>query len=386
MRRTFGVVTANGWIVAICGIAAFVIAALTNYREALAIGVLMAILVVAAALWMSLRPTLAIQRFLVPAQVSEGETATAQIEITNQGRRRTTPLIADEYLADKRIPVALESIAGGGELKSSYEIPASHRGVYKVGPLRIAHTDPLRLMRLSGVEGAETSLHVLPRIHDVPPLPIGRVRDLEGEESGRTSRGGVAFHTLREYVPGDDLRLVHWRSTAKTGTMLVRENIATYEPRFTILLDTSAKAYESEEQFEDAVRISASLVSAGAKAQQEIAFVSTSGLAGYIDATGHGLARVLDIHAEVQLGDDPGFNSLTRLPSIRRGSGYLATVTGFPDAVGTDVLRRASGRFDALNIVQVTDSLERRIAVPGAGHIMCATSEEFAQAWSEKVR
>src|SRR6185437_9806160 len=105
--------------------------------------------------------------------------------------------------------------------------------------------------------GGPQQIAVHPRILRLQPLPTGVSRYLEGPSSDSSPQGTVTFHRLREYVVGDDLRTVHWPSTAKVGQLVVRHNVDTAQPYTVVVLDVDPARY-SPETFEEAVDTAAS--------------------------------------------------------------------------------------------------------------------------------
>jgi uncharacterized protein (DUF58 family) len=89
-------------------------------------------------------------------------------------------------------------------------------------------------------------------------------------------RGTQTFQSLREYVPGDDIRRVHWRSTARTGTLMVREHVDTSLPSTVVVFDTRAQCY-FDDQFEEAVDVAASVVHASLERGFPTRLVTTAG-------------------------------------------------------------------------------------------------------------
>jgi uncharacterized protein (DUF58 family) len=280
----------------------------------------------------------------------------------------------------------MPGIASGDTFTSSYLLPANRRGCYAVGPLRVAHSDPLRLVDITQSYGSEATLWVHPRIHRMSPVPTGRSEELEGPTTAGAPRGGIAFHSLREYEPGDDLRLIHWRSTARLNKLMVKHTVITNEPKIMVLLDTSSASYEGD-SFEDAVRVAASLVAACAEHHYPTEFRSTGGLRGSVDPAGAGLHDVMDKLAAVTCtGDDPGLPALLKLAASREQGVSLGVVTGVPPRDKAQAVGRARSRFQMVTLVQVGESRTRpAVTIAGVLGINAGTSEELASVWKRRI-
>jgi uncharacterized protein (DUF58 family) len=240
-------------------------------------------------------------------------------------------------------------------------------------------------MRLGQQQRSQETLWVHPLTHTMAPFPNGRTRDLEGPTSGEAPQGGIAFHTLREYVMGDDLRLIHWKSSAKTGALMVRHNVDTYQPRSLIVLDVHDKVY-TEQGFEDAVRVVASLMVASIRNNFPVRLRTTGGLV--IGSEGGGrLERILDQLAALVTEPDASLASMSRQVSAERGGYSLAVITGQASARDLAVIGPLRGRFQNITIGRM--GVRGRGSVhelPGAVLVNAATSAEFAQAWGRRVR
>ncbi len=141
----------------------------------------------------------------------------------------------------------------------NYPLPAPRRGRIPLGPLTVERRDPFGLFRWARRQTGDDVLWVHPRMHPMRALPVGVVLDYEGRTHENARLGTVTFSALREYVPGDDPRQIHWRSTARLGTLVVREHIDTTEPTTTVVLDTRSEAFDAD-SFEHAVEVAASVV------------------------------------------------------------------------------------------------------------------------------
>jgi uncharacterized protein (DUF58 family) len=378
--------TRNGWWFAGLSVACLVAGFALSYRELVMLALALAGCLIVAAVSMKRRPHLEVKREVSPHRVEEGEGASGVLTVTNEGRRRSAPVEATESLGPCTITVHLPSLAPGATHTANYRLPTERRGCYVVGPLHLGRSDPLRLISVSQADTGEASLWVLPRIHKASPIPTGRSQELEGPTSNSAPRGGIAFHSLREYVAGDDPRLIHWKSTARTGTLMVRHTVVTNEPRLLILLDTSSAAYD-EGSFEDAVRVAASLVAAGADKRYPTDFRTTGGVAGSVDPIGTGLNDVMDKLAAVRPSDtDPGLSWLTKMAPPRNRGMSLGVVTGQPPIEQARTVGLVRGRFDMATMVQLGERFERPpLNVSGVLSLSASTSAEWARVWRVRI-
>ncbi|HVK02600.1 MAG TPA: DUF58 domain-containing protein [Armatimonadaceae bacterium] len=146
----------------------------------------------------------------------------------------------------------------------NYFVEPLLRGVYRIGPAKLATTDPLGLFTFGASLPVETEMVVHPEPIPVRDLAVGG-EGMYGvrERDGKTRRGeGMDFHGVREYRQGDALRRVHWRTTARTGKLAVVEFERAYQQDIVIGLDTALRTdhgYGRENTLEYAVKVAATL-------------------------------------------------------------------------------------------------------------------------------
>ncbi|ONH57003.1 hypothetical protein CcI49_26595 [Frankia sp. CcI49] len=378
-------ITGSG--VAMAAATAVLIAAglVLDYPELLALGLVAGVALLCAAGWMTVTPDVTLIREIHPPSVFQGDGARALVTVTNAARRRSPPILAAETVGEQTVAVALPSLAPGARFQAAYPLPTDRRGVFEVGPLVVGHTDPLRLLHVGRAFPDRSTLRVHPRIHTVDPLPTGGSPDMDGPTSATSPLGGVAFHSLREYVRGDDLRLIHWRSTARTGKMMVRHNVVPNEPRMTVVLDTSAAPYAGD-YFEDAVRVAASLAVSGAHHGFPVELWTTGGRRGAAESS-RDVAGLLDLLAAVApADDDPGLAELTRMTPGEDGM-VLGVVTGQPPGARLGAVSAVRSRFAMASVVCVGEEHGRPgLPVRGALTVNVRTSDDFAAVWNSWVR
>ncbi|MBU8855873.1 MULTISPECIES: DUF58 domain-containing protein [unclassified Micromonospora] len=212
------------------------------------------------------RPRLSVDRRADPDRVARGEPAAMELTVRNTGRLRAANLVAEDRCAGALVPVPLLRLRPGRDTVVRYDVPTHRRGVVPVGPLRVVRRDPLGLVALARGYGGTVPVWVHPRIHPLSAVPTGAGRSLDGRTDS-VPHGSITFDSLREYVVGDELRRVHWRTSARVGELMVRENVDTSLPRLVVVLDNRAPAYPDRaggvaEFFEAACEAAASVVAA----------------------------------------------------------------------------------------------------------------------------
>jgi uncharacterized protein (DUF58 family) len=227
--------------------------------------------------------------------------------------------VAVDRVAAQRVELAVAALSSGGRRAVHYPVPTQHRGRIILGPLTVERRDPIGLFRRAQPITADALLWVHPRIHPALPLPVGLVLDYEGHASANARLGTVTFASLRDYVRGDDPRRIHWRSTARTGRLIVREHIDTTEPTTAVVLDNAAAL--SSAAFEEAVEVAASIVRAVQSVGRPVALHVVS------EPAVEGVVSLLDRLAAVApapTSDTAALEAVQRVPA----GGVLVVVTG----------------------------------------------------------
>ncbi|WP_030272781.1 DUF58 domain-containing protein [Micromonospora globosa] len=264
------------------------------YPELTVLGAAAAVAVGYAVVNAAWRPRLSVQRRADPDRVARGEPAAMELTVRNTGRLRAANLVAEDRCAGALVPVPLLRLRPGRDTVVRYDVPTHRRGVVPVGPLRVVRRDPLGLVALARGYGGTVPVWVHPRIHPLSAVPTGAGRSLDGRTDS-VPHGSITFDSLREYVVGDELRRVHWRTSARVGELMVRENMDTSLPRLVVVLDNRASAHPDRaggvaESFEAACEAAASVVAAAVREDLPVqmllvvpAEVEPAGAAGPLD-------------------------------------------------------------------------------------------------------
>lgn len=176
-------------------------------------------------------------------------------------------------------------------------VPTQRRGPVSLGPWTLERVDPWGLMRRRVGEVEGVALLVVPRVR---PVSLAALPSALADFGGSAEMGTTTFATLREYVIGDELRHVHWRSSAKTGKLMMRQYVDITRPRITLVLVAEERAYTSADEFEEAVDFIASLAAVASSSGLDVEVVTTAG-----ERASHGGGRstaVLDLLALVERG------------------------------------------------------------------------------------
>jgi uncharacterized protein (DUF58 family) len=259
LGRVSSVVTPLGWV-----IFAFVPFSLgfgygLGWLELVVAGYACLALIVVAVVYLVGKNPIAIKLRVPHNRVVVGERAVGEIVVTNPGRRRALGVTVEIPVGAGLAEVAMPGLRSGSEFAHEFVIPTLRRGVIPVGPARTVRADPVGLVRRELVWTDATEIFVHPRTIGIPSMSTGFIRDLEGNPTRDLSNNDVSFHALREYVPGDERRYIHWKSTARTGRYMVRQFEETRRSHLVIALSLATSDYASDEEFEMAVSVAGSL-------------------------------------------------------------------------------------------------------------------------------
>jgi uncharacterized protein (DUF58 family) len=259
LRAVSAVVTPLGWTVA--GLVPLTLLAGYSWGwvELVVLGALGATLAVVAVVYLIGRVRLAVDLVPPPSRVAVGDPASARVRVGNPSRRRAFSLVVDVPVGAEIVPVSIPGLAAGAETERELPVPTARRGRLALGPVRTVRADPIGLVRRELVWTDPLELIVHPRTIDIPSTSSGLVRDLEGQPTRDLTPADIAFHALREYVPGDDRRHIHWKSTAKTGTFMVRQFEETRRSHLVVALSVASIDFGSDAEFELAVSVTGSL-------------------------------------------------------------------------------------------------------------------------------
>jgi uncharacterized protein (DUF58 family) len=265
-----------------------------------------------------------------------------------------------------------------------YPLPTARRGVVTVGPALIVKTDLVNLMRREIVQTGTQTLWVHPRVRALRPLPVGYAKDLEGPTSDASPAGDVAFHALREYELGDDHRHIHWMSTARTGTLMVRHYVDNRRPNVTAVVDTNIESYVDTAGFDTAIEIAASLGVSSLLAEQPVAvWLDREAVMGQNrPAARNDLLDRLTL-AEEAAGTDVADAALHALRGESATSALVVITGNVPTDrfLTTSTIARRSARVIVVRVWPKGDRIPGHL--PGAKVIDVDTLEQFQTAWSQ---
>lgn len=327
------------------------------------------------------RPTrLELDRAIQPPRVTKGSPAIAVLTFANKGRGTLGTTVAHQPFGDTPVRTVIPKMRRGERGLRTYRLPTSRRGIFDVGPVEVSRRDPFELFRTARRYGQTERIWVYPRVLDLAALPVGQTRHLEGPSSDTSPQGNVTFHRLRDYVVGDDLRLVHWRSSARTGKLVVRHNVDTSQPFTVVLLDVRPSLYTAS-GFESAIDVAASvLVSSSAnKAPVELHLT---------DGTMLGGRRLRDVTPLMDhltaLQAEPEGSLQERLLALRRmGSGTsLVVVTGELDRADLPYVAALRRKFDRLVVVSIDAEGTTPVRFPNVRIIVAPDADEVRSAWN----
>lgn len=409
LRPALSGLTTRGRSFLAAGGAAAVCAVVLGQQDLLRVAVLLAALPLGCALVLGRsRYRLALTRTITPHRVVAGTTARVRLELENLTRLATRVLLAEDRVPYSLGPsprFVLARLPGGRRAAVTYSLRSEVRGRYHVGPLRLRLSDPFGMCELTRSFTATDPLVVVPRTWPLSSVSAGGQWAGSGESLARSAAAsGEDDVATREYRYGDDLRRVHWRSTARRGELMVRRDEQPRQMRATVLLDVRPGAHRGEgpaSSFEWAVSAAASMAVHLAGQRFGVRLVvderPTTWTGPY---SGDGGGQLLDELAVVDLGTPADLTGAVTAMSRTGGDGLVVAVLGEcgeEEAHALALMARRSGRGVAV-LLRTTawgplpdrqgaavDEQRRRVAaiLRSAGWVVteAGPEETIRQAW-----
>ncbi len=248
-----------GWLLLAAACASFLIAGFLGWVEFTFLGATLVGAMVIAAFFSFGRATYRVTVELNPRRVTAGDRAMGRMLVVNSGRRTLIPTRMELPVGAGVAEFTVPRLAPGAESEELFAMPTHRRALILAGPAISVRGDQLGLIRRTVSWTEQVELFVHPQTTRLLATAPGLVRDLEGQTSAVITNSDLAFHALRQYEPGDDIRNVHWRTSARTGQLMVRQYTETRRSQLLLVHSAESRHYASEDEFELAISVMASI-------------------------------------------------------------------------------------------------------------------------------
>jgi len=267
MREALSALTTRGRAFLAAGGTALVCALILGHAELVRVAALLLLLPLATSFFLGRSQyRLGLVRQVLPAQVTAGQQARVQLDLSNDGRMPTGLLLLEDqipYVLGTRARFVIDRMGPKWKRTVGYTVRSDLRGKYVIGPMRVRLSDPFGLVELDRAFQTTSSLVVTPRVVPLPGIPLTGAWTGSGDNRPRAFASGSAEDvTVREYRRGDDLRRVHWRSSAHAGELMVRREEQPWQSRATLFIDNRKIAHRgtgAASSLEHAVSVAASV-------------------------------------------------------------------------------------------------------------------------------
>ncbi|MCQ9163404.1 DUF58 domain-containing protein [Arthrobacter sp. STN4] len=270
-------VSALGAVVISAVVLLWVVGAALGWQEAKVAALLGSLLLLIAIGFIVGNSLYTVKLDLARTRVAVGDSAVGSIAVTNASTRHVLPSTVELPVGAATALFHLPRMKPGQVHGDLFTIPTTRRAVITVGPVRSVRADPLHLLRRALLWTDPTELFVHPRTTALEGPAAGFLKDLEGLPTTELSSADVSFHALRDYVPGDDRRHIHWKTTARTGKLMVRQFEETRRAHMAVALSVNTDEYTAEADFELAISAAASLGRQAIKEARELSVVTQRG-------------------------------------------------------------------------------------------------------------
>jgi uncharacterized protein (DUF58 family) len=259
-----------GWLAIAAAIVSAIVGALLGWQEFLVLAMLLVALLLVAVVYILGRATYAVNVDMARLRVRVGADAYGGLVIANTATRPVLASLVIMPVGKSTIVMRVPRLVANQSFNETFRIDTSQRAVVPIGPVKSTRGDGLGLLRrdIGWTEKKEMFIH--PRTVSLAGSSAGLRRDLEGRPSDTLSSSDIAFHALRDYVVGDDLRHIHWKSSARLGKLLVRQFEETRRSHLVVCLALAADDYRDEADCELAISAAASLGEQSIKDERDV--------------------------------------------------------------------------------------------------------------------
>jgi uncharacterized protein (DUF58 family) len=346
-----------------------------RFEELLAFAVA-GVVSVGLAVYLSRRPTRhTARRRLLTARVARGDIVHVRYQIFNQTQRRLgSTRLTDEFQAMHQ-SFHVPTLPRMTRHEVEAEFPTKRRGIFEIGPLAFDRTDQLGLATASRPLGQMDTVVVHPRVYPLVAAS-GAVRVIANDAVLRRPSGDpqAGFQSLREYQYGDDIRLIHWPTSARTATLMVREFVDLRRHEFTVVVDTSAEV-GSDDDFEEIVDVAASVASFAFRSGLNVVVRSTSRVRAGRAYPLSDQSEMLDLLTPLEQGRGIDVLSIASLFTGGLGGAAVLVVTG-PKGPST-----VFSHGDQISVARIGVGAET-IGLGNAA-IAAADAAQFAERWAQ---
>lgn len=266
-----------GFVVLGASLLLWILGAVYGWQEAKVaalLGLLLALIAIAFVLG---RSNYAVGLDLARTRVAVGDHAVGSIAVKNVASHAVLPAALELPVGHATAIFHLPRMQAQQVHEDLFTIPTTRRAVITVGPVSSVRADPLTLLRRRLQWTDPVDLYVHPRTTALDGPAAGFLKDLEGLTTKDLSSSDIAFHALRDYVPGDDRRHIHWKTTARTGKLMVRQFEETRRSHMAVALSVNADEYEYDDDLELAISAAASLGRQAIKENRELNMLTQRG-------------------------------------------------------------------------------------------------------------
>lgn len=379
LRPVLMLLTPLGWTSLVAGVVLLWAGLARDWVEALVIGTTLLGTLLLATLWMLGRTDYDAVLEVDRRRIAIGETSRGHLRVKSRATVELFPARMELPVGRATMVFGIPALRRGQRHAEGFRVVGRQRSVIVIGPLRSVRTDPLTLLRRELRWSRTVEVCVHPRTIRLDVSTAGVLRDIEGLNSRKLSSSDMSFHALREYVAGDDRRNVHWRSSARTGRLMVRQFEESRRAHLLVLLDLSRDGYSAAVEFETAVSCAGSIILQALRDNRVVTLVTQKGPLRFSDGevlldqlSGLGLTggvpsvSVLGAEAFVQV---PGASVVSVITGSRTSWGELRALKAHVPADlvaytlrcgGTEAAHRKAGTMPVLDVPDL-DELPRAV-------------------------